>query len=218
MRGTPGHPSTSGVYSRTFTINRDVRIDYTTADTATELGTAAGSLSDQNGDAARDIVLGIYRDGADLGKVLVIDGNTMGTGGVANTTTAGVTVTTVTPAAGIGFVGAAIVNNVTSPGSDVDGDGVEELIITGRATAGAARMFIWFGGAIPTGATTTASAQHVIDAPATFDGGPSGFGLSNMSAIWAGDVNGDGLTDISWGDATGNALDGSFEVLWDDGV
>ncbi len=218
FRGTVGHPAASGVYSRSFTVNRDVRIDFDTADDLTELGNAAGSVADLNGDGAREIALGVYRNGADTGLVLLIDGNTMGTAGVANTTTTGVTVTAITAEPGIDLFGDAIVNNAASPGADVDGDGLEDLIVTGRAVGGSARMFVWFGGSIPTGSVSTATAQHVIDGPAVMDGGPPGFGIANHSAIWAGDVNGDGLIDISWGDGTGNGVDGSFEVLWDDGT
>jgi hypothetical protein len=217
-RGTTGRPTTPGVYPRTFTINRDVRIDYPTTDGATELGAAAGSIADVNGDGARDLVLGLYRDGADAGRVLIVDGNTMGTGGIASTATPGVTVTTITAGAGVDLVGAGIVNNAASPGADVDGDGVEDLVITARTAGGAARLLVWFGGDLPIGATTTASAAYTVDGPATFDGDPVGFGGTPHSAIWAGDVNGDGLADISWGDGTGNAGNGAFEILWDDGL
>ena len=43
-------------------------------------------------------------------------------------------------------------------------------------------------------------------------------GSTAITAIWAGDVNADGLDDVCWADWTSNALDGAFQLLWDDGL
>jgi hypothetical protein len=216
-RGATVRPTTPGVHARPFTVGQDVLIVHPTTDPTTELGASAGSIADLNGDGARDLVIGLHRDGENLGRVLIVDGNTLGTGGVASTATPGVVITTIVPVAGESLLGAAIVNNSLAPGADVDGDGFEDLVITTQRD-GRGTMLIWFGGAIPVGTVTSDTAQHVIEGPATFDGGITGFGGTSQAAIWAGDVNGDGLPDICWGDATGNGRDGSFVVLWDDGI
>ena len=38
------------------------------------------------------------------------------------------------------------------------------------------------------------------------------------TAAWVGDVNGDGLDDACWSSPLDNGKDGSFELLWDDGL
>jgi hypothetical protein len=221
-RGTASRPTATGVHARNFTVGLDVRIDYASADTTTEFGSSAGSISDINGDGARDLVISAYREGTNVsaGRVLIIDGNTVGTAGVALTSDTGVVITTINPAAGTALLGASIVNNASHPGADVDGDGFEDLIVSQRlgTGSGTARLLVWFGGSLPTGTVTSATAQHVITGPSTFSGGTPPFGGTPHVAIWAGDVNGDGLDDICWGDSTGNSLDGSIQVLWDDGM
>ena len=59
--------------------------------------------------------------------------------------------------------------------------------------------------------------DHVVDGPASFQGTISSNGGSPITAIWAGDVNADGLDDICWSDWTSAGLDGGLQVLWDDG-
>jgi hypothetical protein len=216
-RGTAARPTTTGVHDRSFTIGLDVRLELDGGDGTTEFGSSAGSIADVNGDGARDLVISAYRQGPNAGRVLIVDGNTVGTGGVAGTNDAGVVVTTINPAGGTTLLGAAIVNNATSPGADVDGDGFEDLIVSHRV-AGIAGLSVWFGGSIPTGTVTSATAQHVITGPSEFASTIPGFGGTPHVAIWAGDVNGDGLDDICWGDSTGNGSDGAIQVLWDDGV
>ncbi len=215
-RGTGTRPVGAGVHPRSFTVGQDVRFDFITIDATVEMGAAVGSISDLNGDGARDLVIGMPKEGSSTGRVLIVDGNAVGTAGVAATNAPGVVITNITPAVGGTFLGTAVVNNAVSGGSDVDGDGLEDLLLTGK-TGGIVNMYVWFGGAIPLGATTTATAGHVVAGPATFTGNAPTNGGTNVAAIWAGDVNGDGLSDVCWGDAVGNGLDGSFQVLWDDG-
>lgn len=216
LRGTSSRPTTAGVHARPFAVGQDVRFDYSTADTTVEFGATVGSITDLNGDGARELVVGVPEDGANLGRVLILDGNAMGTAGVASTATVGVVVTDVAPGASMGFLGAGVVNNHAVSGADIDGDGLEDLIVTARLN-GIASLYVWFGGAIPVGATTVASADLIIAGPATFTGLTPSNGGTNITAAWAGDVNADGLPDIIWGDGTGNSSDGSFQVLWDDG-
>ena len=116
----------------------------------------------------------------------------------------------------MGFLGAGVVNNHAVSGADIDGDGLEDLLVTARLN-GIASLHVWFGGNVPTGAASVTSADLIIAGPATFTGLTPSNGGTNINAGWAGDVNADGLPDIIWGDSTGNSSDGSFQVLWDDG-
>jgi hypothetical protein len=217
VRGTGTRPTASGVYMRALTAGQDVEIQFATTDTTTEFGSSAGSISDQNGDGARDVVIGAYRNDGEGGAFLIVDGNTVGTAGVASTATPGVELSFIKSAGNNLLVGAAIVNNTLAPGADVDGDGLEDLIVSGTDN-GVGVLWVWFGGSIPTGFGFTTSAALEILAPSTFDTRIPLIGGTPQAATWIGDVNGDGLADISWGNGYGNDQDGSFVVLWDDGT
>jgi hypothetical protein len=214
LRGTGTRPARPGVTVRPFAAGRDVRLDLVTASRVTEWASQVTSIEDQDGDGARDLVISAYRADNDRGRVLIVSGNTTGTGGVARTTDPGVTLTTITPAVAVSQLGAVIATHDAASRPDIDGDGREDLFIGGHAgTTGAG--FVWFGGAIPRGAITTASAPHRLTAPGTLTfprQTPQGFA---GQARWIGDVNHDGLDDLCWAAPFGNAGDGSFEVLWD---
>jgi hypothetical protein len=213
LRGSGARPPSAGVTERPFAPGRDVRLDLVTASRVTEWGSAVATLEDQNGDGARELVIGAYRAQGDSGQVLIVSGNALGSGGVARTTDAGVTLATITAAAGVGRVGAAIAAR-GAPGADIDGDGREDLFIAARSGASGA-AFVWFGGAIPRGAVTTATAQLAMSAPRTFTfvrQRPQGVA---GQAQWIGDINGDGLDDLCWASPFDNNRDGGFEVLWD---
>jgi hypothetical protein len=216
LRGSTSRPSTEGVHTRGIVVGQDVRIDHAVIDAA-EMGTTAGSIPDLNGDGAREIVIGEYRLAGDLGQVLIIDGDTLGTGGIAVVGTPGVVVSTITAGPTDSLFGAAIANNGLFPGADVDGDGLEDLLIAGRR-GGIGTVLVWFGGSIPVGSVTAATAQHVITGPSTFNGPASSTGGPAQAMTWAGDVNGDGLADVCWGNGTGNGGNGAVQVLWDDGT
>jgi len=217
-RSAPGRPASPGVTREPFVVGRDVRIRYATVDTILEWGSAVGSIEDQNGDGAREIVIGDFRSGSDAGVVFVIDGNTLGTAGVAATDAPGVVLTelynaSVTPAPQLGM---AVLNDANAANADLDGDGFEDLIVAGRVAGSTqAALNVWFG-PLPTGLLVSPTPDRVIPGPASFLGTRPGIGGSAISAIWAGDVNGDGLDDICWADWTSNAGDGGLQILWDD--
>jgi hypothetical protein len=214
LRGSTTRPTTPGMTVRAASA-QDLLVTYAGADVGTsEFGDTAGSLYDLNSDGARELVIGAWGDNGATGSVFVMDGNATGT------TTTDSALATIAGTAQYGRFGGAIVNNSTRPGADVDGDGIEDLMVVARETP-FAKMLLWFGGEVPTGATTADSASLVIDAPLEFDGGTilnPGAGYTNYTAGWVGDVNGDGLADICWSDQLGEANAGAFEVLWDDGV
>lgn len=213
LRGTGVRPATAGVTERPFAPGRDVRLDYATSSRVTEWGSQVASIEDQNGDGARDLVIGAYRAQNDRGQVLIVSGNIVGTGGVARTSDTGVTLATINPAAAVSRFGAAIASHAALR-ADIDGDGREDLFVAGRSGV-SGTGFVWFGGAIPRGTVTTATAPYAIAAPVqlTFQR-QRPQGLAGQ-AQWIGDINHDGLDDLCWASPFDNNGDGALEVLWD---
>ena len=209
VRGAATRPTTAGVHDRPFSATTDVAITYDTTDTTTEFGSSAGSIADQNGDGGRDLAIGAYREEGDGGTVFLIEGDVTGT---ATTATA---LTAINNGADMYLFGAAIVNNATFAGADVDGDGLEDLVVTGyRGLFGTGEMYVWFGGDIPSGDVyADATVDHVISGPSAMNGWVPTTGGTPHAAIWAGDVNADGLPDIGWGDSIAQGRDGTFTVL-----
>ena len=165
--------------------------------------------------SAADLAISAYRNLNGAGQVLIIDGTTIGNSGVAKTTDPGVVLTTIQGASGQ-RVGAVLVAHDELSDDDVDGDGRRDLMV-GAVSGGGARLFVWFGGTLPLGTTTIATAGTSIAGPSVFGfnsarpQGPAG------QALWAGDLNGDGLDDVCWASPYDNStmLDGAFAVLLD---
>lgn len=208
FRGDGTRPA-AGFSTRTFAIGRDVRVDLVTTYKATEWGSQVTAIADQNGDGARELVISTYKN-LGLGQVFVIDGDTLGTAGVAKTTDAGVVLATISGTSNSRF-GAAIATRDARTGADVDGDGLDDLMIAGLS-GGVPTLFVWYGGALPTGATAAATAPYKLAGPSTF-GFPVRAGATGQ-ARWIGDVDGDGLPDACWASPLDNSQDGSFEVLF----
>lgn len=208
LRGRP-RPAAPGVTIAAVNLASDLHIIDSSVDATAHFGSAMGSIADINADGARDIIIGGWRQGTDAGRVVIVDGNEVGTRALST-----VAITTIIPEAGMSALGTAVLNNavaVTTP--DVDGDGQEDLVVVGGAGANV-ELLIWFS--VPTGVVTTATAAHRIGAPELFSAGLPPSGGTAMAAVWAGDTNDDGLEDICWADHVANARDGSFEILWDD--
>ena len=215
-----GRPPAPGVLRAPFTIGRDVKLREVIVDTVLEWGVTMGSIADQNGDGARDIVMGDYRLQADNGAAYIIDGDTIGTAGTADTTAAGVVLTTIAPSAGAqpAQFGMAVLNNANGGAPDVNADGIEDLVIAGRVpNSTQAVLNVWFG-PVGAGVQSPPAPNYVVTGPATFQSTIPGFGGSPLTAIWAGDVNADGLGDICWADWTSASQDGGLQVLWDNGI
>jgi len=174
-------------------------------------------VTDRNGNGARELVFGDYRYAADAGIVVVVDGGVLGTAGVHTLNQFGTgTLTTIAGATASARFGMQIVNNANGTTPDVDGDGIEDLLVVGTV-GGVAAMNVWFG-PVPLGVQPTIAPDHQISGPASFGAAIPGIGGSPITAIWAGDVNADGLDDVCWADWTSNGRDGGLQLLWDDGM
>jgi len=216
-----GRPTDAGVTREPFTVGRDVRIVQPAADDELEWGSSVGSIQDQNGDGARDLVIGDFRHGVVVngGAVYLIDGDTVGSGGVATIGAPGVVLTELSQVDSFPDeqLGMAVLNNAAGGVPDVDGDGFEDLVVVGRdRPSGRAALYVWFG-PVPPGTQRPAAPNHVIPGPASFLAAVPANGGTPITAIWAGDVNADGLEDICWADWHSVGRDGGVQVLWDDG-
>ncbi len=210
LRGDGSRPSTPGVSLRPFVAGRDVRFDYTTSSTITELGAQATTIDDRDGDGARELVVSAHAFNGARGQVLVLSGATLGTGGVARTSDAGVTLTTINGGSGARL--GAILLARSDIDSDFDGVATDDLLVVGRLGT-ADRGFLWYGGALPIGTTTTASASFSITTPATFRIGFLNRAGSQGVARWVGDLDDDGLEDVCWATPITTGDDGAFEVF-----
>jgi hypothetical protein len=211
FRGDGARPVAPGVNTRGFIASRDVRVDFVTATVATDWGSAVATIQDQDGDGARELVVSAYRQN----RTVIITGDVLSANGVVTTNDPGVVRTTLNGGASVSRLGVAIANNDRRSTGDIDGDGREDLVIGGTQD-GTAKLFIWFGGTIPTGTVTASSAAFVnpLGAPNTWRAPGKGQG---GVAAWVGDTNGDGLDDICVASPTDNSSDGLFEVLFDEG-
>ncbi len=217
LRSSGGRPAAAGVTREPFTVGRDVRVRANIADSSLEWGSTVGVIADRNGNGSHELVFGDYRYAADAGIVVVVDGGVLGTAGTHTIDPFGTgTITTIAGSAVNARFGMQIVNNANAVSPDVDKDGVEDLLVVGTA-GGVAAMNVWFG-PIPTGVQATIAPDYQVSGPASFPAAIPGIGGSPITAIWAGDVNADGLDDVCWADWTSNALDGGFQLLWDDGM
>lgn len=218
FRGRP-RPTAPGVTLLTFDPARDLEIQRTSSDDrSSRFGNAMGSIADINNDGAREIVVGIWRDLANIGRVEIYRGNAVG---VRSAST--IRLRSITPgaelcgASGCGL-GSAIVNNAAGRvDPDVNGDGVEDLIVIGGMDTGRVQLMVWFGGSLPSTDFTSTSAHYVVSAPAEFVAGARGDSdATPITALWVGDVNDDGLEDICWADWSAQGRDGAFQLLYDD--
>lgn len=215
LDGTRGAANT--VTARVFTVGRDVRIDYVTTFRNAEWASQATTIDDINSDGARELVITAYRGNNGAGQAVIMRGDTTGNAqGIVTTTTPGAVLTTITGANNSKFGAALVVvrRGGSRSGPDVNGDVREDLMIGGMAGA-TAQLFTWFGGQIPVGTVTSASAASTVAGPAAF-GFASPSGGTAAVASWVGDLNHDGLDDVCWASPNDNGRDGSFEVLWDD--
>jgi hypothetical protein len=205
-------PAAPGVTLGGFVVGRDVRLELADPALITELGSQASTIDDQNGDGARDLVITAYR-ATGGGKAFILDGDTLGTGGIAQVGAPGVTLSTISGGLGTVRLG-AVIGRYTDGSADVNGDGLDDLLMA-CVVGGVGQVNVWFGGEIPLGTATAASADYLIPAPSTFlFAAPSNLRGPAGVMVWAGDLDGDGLEDVAYSAPNSNNRDGGFEVMY----
>ncbi|MBI4511687.1 MAG: hypothetical protein HY698_18785 [Deltaproteobacteria bacterium] len=160
-------------------------------------GQAIASISDLDGDGKRDIAVSTALGGGDLHGIINIV-----PGGIKTDTQAvqdlGVAATSIVTITGTRFdeeIGAMIANSGTGLGSDVDGDGKEDLVtanavLRGGASYTAVRVFL---NASLKGNLLGSQADSVLL--------PTTATVKTTWALpWCGDLNKDGLMDLAWTD------------------
>ncbi len=176
-----------------------------------QLGAALSSAGDINGDGLVDVMFASVNDNSTGGRVYVVYGKTSNTAVEASELLAGSTKGFVLtgPNAGQSLMGASI-----SAAGDVNGDGYADLIFgtpgfdaTTGIDAGAA--YVVFGKAENANIAMTAlgSDGFLINGATTSD--YAGFSVSN-----AGDVNGDGLSDVIVGARNSTSFAGRSYVVF----
>lgn len=209
LRGRALRPF-SGAYALAIDPLRDLVIRDDSGEVETYFAHAVGSIEDQDGDAGRDLVIGSYLAQGGNGQVVIASA---GVTGYRTLDEVGLTEITGEPGARLG---SAIASNAAARTPDVDGDGREDLILVGGMAP--VELQIWYGGELPDGSASMDQAPYRLAAPQEFEGDVPAIGGSPHTAIWAGDVNGDGLEDLAWASWSDNGRDGSFELIWDDGM
>jgi hypothetical protein len=210
LRSDGSRPAAPGLTPRTFTPGRDLRLDYVTNSALTEFGAHATTIDDRDNDGSRELVVTAHAFNNNRGQVLVIAGDTLGSSGVALTTEPGVVLTTINGASQQ-RLGAILLARSTLD-SDFDGAGADDLLLVAREGNGSLG-FLWYGTALPAGATTTATASFSFSTPSSFRIGQVNRTGALGVARWVGDLDDDGLEDVCWASRIDAGDDGSFEVF-----
>lgn len=175
------------------------------------LGISGSTAGDLNGDGISDLVLGAIGANSNAGASYVIFGNRGGFGSIFNLTNLnGTNGFTISGLAGVGYLGYSV-----STAGDINGDGLSDLVL----------------GAIGIGVNSTAGASYVIFG--SRGGFSRSFNLTNLngtngfmvpgiasgdrlgrSVSTAGDINGDGISDLILGAYTASSNAGASYVIF----
>jgi len=141
--------------------------------TNNNFGYSVATAGDVNGDGYSDVIVGAYRNASNTGKVYVYLGGASGLSTSASWTAAGETTSD--------YFGRAV-----ATAGDVNGDGYSDVVVGAHLnSSGTGKAHVFLGGAsgLSTSASWTAAGETTI----------TSFGYSVATA---GDVNGDGYSDV----------------------
>ena len=183
VTGAYNYSSTTGrayIYFGGASMNNIVDVTMTGGAAFDNFGYSVSAAGDVNGDGYSDVIAGAYGYSSSTGRAYIYFG------GASMNNTADVTLTG--DASGIQF------GQSVSNAGDVNGDGYSDIIAGANVySTFTGRVYIFFGGA---------SMDNIPDAAITGEAAGNQFGYS-VSA--AGDVNGDGFSDVlagAWGYGT----------------
>jgi len=147
-----------------------------------EFGFSVSTAGDVDGDGYGDVIVGAFQYSSMTGKAYVYKGGPSGLSTTAAWTAVG--------EGGLNGLGESV-----STAGDVNGDGYSDVIVGAPYNnSSSGKTFVYSGG--PTGLSTSAAATVVGEAPS------NSFGVSVSTA---GDVDGDGYSDVIVGASTANS-------------
>jgi hypothetical protein len=161
-------------------------------------GYSVSSAGDVDGDGYDDLLIGARRNFGWAGKTYLFFGSTVASGGSWNLSLA--------DASFVGENGGDLSGTSVSSAGDVDGDGLDDLLIGAHGNddggSNAGKTYLFFGSTVASGGSFDLSlADASFVGETTYDA--SGYSVSS-----AGDMDGDGLADLMIG-AHGNDDGGS---------
>ena len=168
----------------------------------TNSGISVASAGDINGDGFDDLAIGADLFNTGFGRIYVIYGSASGFSGTLN-------LGDIDGANGFGITSLTSQNalgTAVSPLGDLNGDGVDDLLISDRADA-----FVLFGDPAGFGAEIAVSSLDGSNGFRIVEGNAATF---DRSVALAGDVNGDGLNDFIIGDGTAAGASGSAYLVF----
>ena len=172
--GAPVYSSTTGrayIYYGGANMNNTADVTFTGAAINNNFGRSVSAAGDVNGDGYSDVIIGAYGYSTSLGRAYIYYG------GSSMNNVADVTMT--------GEAASSLFGWAVSGAGDVNGDGYADALVGASGfNASTGKAYIFFGGS---------SMNNVADA--VFNGEAAGNTFSN-SVSNAGDVNGDGFSDI----------------------
>ncbi|MBK8982004.1 MAG: FG-GAP repeat protein [Ignavibacteria bacterium] len=190
--GAYGYNSNTGrayIYYGGLIMNTAADVIITGNANGDRLGISVSTAGDVNGDGYFDVIVGAYGYSSDMGRAYIFFG------GASMNNSADVTMTG--EAAG-NFFGYSV-----STAGDVNGDGYSDVIVGAyEYSSSAGRTYVFFGGA---------GMNNAADVKMTGEAAFNDFGLSVSTA---GDVNGDGYSDVIVGARDFSSVTGRAYVFF----
>ena len=186
--GAYGNNSSTGksyIYFGGPTMNNTADVTMTGEATNNYFGASVSSAGDVNGDGYGDVIVGAYGNNSSRGKSYIYFG------GSTMNNTADITMS--------GEAASSLLGYSVSTAGDVNGDGYSDVIVGAYVNnIGTGKSYIYFGGS---------SMNNTPDIIMTGEAVNNNFGISVSTA---GDVNGDGYSDVIVGAPGNNDIGKSY--------